>query len=136
MQPHREFSELLPKMMQLWGPRIYGEFGVTAQQFRVLQLIGREPVTVGDLSAKSNAKAPAMTRLLRRLETKGWVAKSQDPGDRRVVWLKLTEEGRAVMEQLARNREKVIEEMFDRLSPQEQQQIIQGIRLILRSLAD
>lgn len=136
MLPHREFSELFPKIMQYMGPQIYGESGVTAQQFRVLQLIGRESVTVGDLSTRSNAKAPAMTRLLRRLEAKGWVSKSQDPGDRRVIWLELTDEGRAVMEELARNREKVIEEMFARLSPEEQRQIIEGIRLILKSLTE
>lgn len=136
MLPYREFSELFPKIMQLMGPKIYGESGVTAQQFRVLQLIGREPVTVGDLSIRSNAKAPAMTRLLTRLEAKGWVAKSQDPGDRRVVWLQLTDEGRAEMEKLARNREKVIEEMFARLSPGDQQKIIESIRLILKSLTE
>ncbi len=136
MLPHREFSELFPKIMELMGPKIYGESGVTAQQFRALRLIGREPVTVGDLSNKSNAKAPAMTRLLRRLETKGWVAKSQDAGDRRVVWLKLTDEGRAVMQRIARNREQVIEEMFNRLSVEEQQQITTGIRLILKSLTE
>lgn len=136
MLPYQEFSELLPKMMQLMGPKIYGEYGVTAQQFRVLQLIGREPVTVGDLSTRSNAKASAMTRLLRRLEAKGWVAKSQDPVDRRVVWLALTEEGRTMMEELGRNRENVIEEMFDKLSPKEQQQIIEGFRLILKSLTE
>lgn len=136
MLPYQQFSELLPKMMQLMGPKIYGEYGVTAQQFRVLQLIGREPVTVGDLSVKSNAKAPAMTRLLRRLEAKGWVAKSQDPGDRRVVWLELTEEGRAMMEKLARNREDVIEEMFAKLSTKDQQRIIDGFRLIVKSLTE
>jgi len=136
MLPYREFSESFPKIMELMGPKVYGESGITAQQFRVLKLIGREPVTVGDLSSRSNAKAPAMTRLLRRLETKGWVAKSQDPGDRRVVWMELTDEGRAVMEKLARNREKVIQDMFNKLSAQEQKQIIDGIRLILKSLSE
>ena len=136
MIPHREFSELFPRMMELMGPKIYGESGVTAQQFRVLRLIGREPVTVGDLSNRSNAKASAMTRLLRRMETKGWVAKSQDAGDRRVVWLKLTNEGQAVMEKISHNRDRVFQEIFSKLSAEQQQQIIESIRLILKSLSE
>lgn len=133
--PYQEFSELFPQIMVLMGPKIYGESDVTAQQFRVLRIIGGGPVTVGEISNHINSKLSAAARLLRRLEVKGWIVKKQDENDRRVFWLELTPEGRSLMESLARRRERVIEEMFDRLSPAEQGVIVEGIKLLLRSLA-
>lgn len=133
MQPYKEFSELLPNLMILMGPKIYGELGVTAQQFSFLRDIGHGPVTVGELSAKRKAKLPAVTRLIRRLEEKGWVQRKQDDADRRMVWLELTAEGRTLLEKLARNREKVFAEMFAKIPPDEQKKIVEGFRMLLDS---
>ena len=134
MQPYKEFSELLPKLMTMMGPQIYDEFGVTAQQFSYLRDIGNGPISVGELSSKRNAKLPAVTRLIRRLEEKGWVARKQDDIDRRVVWLELTKQGRAFMEKLARKREKVFDKMFSKINHEDQIKIVAGFRMLLNSL--
>lgn len=136
MQPYQEFSKLLPQIMVLMGPKIYGEFDITAQQFRVLRIIGRGPVTVGEISGHINSKVSAAARLLRRLEVKGWIEKKQDRDDRRVFWLELTPEGRNLLELMEKRREQVIKEMFARLSPEEQQTIVSGFNLLLKSLTD
>ncbi|PKM82920.1 MAG: hypothetical protein CVU89_01935 [Firmicutes bacterium HGW-Firmicutes-14] len=136
MQPYREFSELFPQVMVLMGPKIYGESDVTAQQFRVLRIIGQGPVTVGEISHHINSKLSAAARLLRRLETKGWIIKKQDENDRRVFWLELTDEGCQLIKVMGNHRDEVIKEMFDRLIPEEQEVIVRGIKLLLKSLAD
>ena len=136
MYPYQEFSELFPQVMVYMGPKIYGESDVTAQQFRVLKIIGRGTVTVGDISNHINSKLSAAARLIRRLEVKGWLVKRQDEHDRRVFWVELTSEGRELMETLEKRREKVIEEMFEKLSPAEQETIVNGIKLLLKSLVE
>lgn len=136
MHPYQEFGELFPQVMVLMGPKIYGETDITAQQFRVLRIIGRSPITVGEISNHINSKLSAAARLLRRLETKGLLVKRQDDIDRRVFWLELTAQGRDLMEKLGTRRENVIKEMFDKLSVREQETIAEGIRLLLKSLAD
>ena len=135
-RPYQVFSELFPQIMVLMGPKIYGETDVTAQQFRVLRIIGQGPVTVSEISNHINSKLSAAARLLRRLEVKGWIFKKQDENDRRVFWLELTPEGRKLMESLAKQRDSVIKEMFDRLTVQEQKTIVEGINLLLKSLAE
>jgi len=135
-RPYQVFSELFPQVMVLMGPKIYGGTDVTAQQFRVLRIIGRGTVTVGEISNHINSKLSAAARLLRRLELKGWIVKKQDENDRRVFWLELTPEGRKLMESLAKRRDSVIKEMFDRLTVQEQKTIVEGINLLLKSLAE
>ena len=134
--PYQEFSEIFPQAMVLMGPKIYGEADVTALQFRVLGIIGHGSVTVGEISNHINSKLSAVARLLRRLELKGWIVKKQDDNDRRVFWLELTDEGRKFMESVGRRREKVIKEMFDKLSEPEQRTIVEGINLLLKSLAE
>lgn len=134
--PYQVFSELFPQIMVLMGPKIYGGTDVTALQFRVLRIIGRGPVTLGEVSNHINSKLSAAARLLRRLEEKGWIVKKQDDNDRRVFWLELTGEGRDFMESLEQRRDKVIKEMFDKLSVPEQQTIIEGINLLLKSLTE
>lgn len=134
MRPYQEFSELFPQIMVLMGPKIYGQSDVTPQQFKVLRIIGKGSATVGEVSNSINSKLPAAARLLRRLEEKGWIVKRQDIQDRRVFWLELTEQGHELLSTMSRRREQVIQEMFDKLSTQEQEQIANGIRLLLKSL--
>lgn len=134
MLPYQEFSELFPQIMVLMGPKIYGESEVTAQQFRVLKIIGRGPVTLGEISGSINSKLSAAARLLRRLEVKGWILKKQDKNDRRIFWLELTPEGHQLIKSLAERRDRVIKEIFDRLSVEEQNSIVKGIHLLLKSL--
>lgn len=136
VQPYQEFSEVFPQIMVLMGPKIYGESDVTAQQFRVLRIIGHGPVTVGEISNHVNSKISAAARLLRRMETKGWIKKKQDDNDRRVFWLELTAGGRKLMESLESRRDRVFKEMFDRLTEKEQETIVKGINLIVKSLAE
>lgn len=136
MMPYLEFSELFPQIMVLMGPKIYGGTDVTAQQFRVLRIIGHGPVTVGEISSHINSKLSAAARLLRRMEVKGWIVKRQDENDRRVFWLELTREGRQLMVSLERRREKVFKEMFDKLTASEQETIVKGVHLILQSLIE
>lgn len=136
MYPYEEFSELFPQIMVLMGPKIYGESEVTPQQFRVLRIIGQSPTTVGEISHSINSKLSAAARLLRRLEEKGWIVKRQDLQDRRVFWLELTQQGQALLLSMSQRREQVIQEMFNKLSSQEQIQIADGIRLLLKSLTE
>lgn len=135
MAPYLEFCELFPQIMVLAGPKIYGGTDVTAQQFRVIKIIGHGPVTVGEIANHINSKLSAAARLLRRLEVKGWIIKRQDENDRRVFWLELTKEGRQLMVSVESRREKVFKEMFDKLTVPEQETIVKGIHLIVQSLA-
>lgn len=136
MHPYQRFSESFPRAMVLMGPKIYGESGITAQQFRAIRDIGSGIITVGELSAKLSVKLPAAARLIRRLEEKGWVTRAQDKTDRRVFWLDLTEDGRSFMEELQARREEVIREMFDKLSPVEQETVAKGMELLIKSLTE
>ncbi|RQS63461.1 MarR family transcriptional regulator [Burkholderia sp. Bp8963] len=67
---------------------------LTAQQVGVILLLSRGYVrTPFELSRKMSYDSGSMTRLLDRLERKGFIVRSRSEQDRRVIELSLTERG-------------------------------------------
>ncbi|MCH8947301.1 MAG: MarR family transcriptional regulator [Acidobacteria bacterium] len=62
------------------------------------------PLTLGELAAAEQVKAPTMTRIVAALEQNGLVARRVDSEDRRVVHLRATAKGARVLHQARRRR--------------------------------
>ncbi len=74
------------------------EHGLTAAQWAPLWMIATgQAGTAQELTCALSLDAGAMTRLLDRMEAKGLVARERSSDDRRVVRLRLTDAGQAVM---------------------------------------
>jgi DNA-binding MarR family transcriptional regulator len=71
-----------------------GPLGFTVSEWRVLAtLAGDEPISVGRLAELSITKQPTVTRLLDRMEAKGYVERLANDGDRRVTLVRITPAG-------------------------------------------
>ena len=67
---------------------------LTMQQLRVLTLVAREPGLTGqELGRRLGVSAPTASGLVERLVEKGLLERAEDPLDRRVRRLNLTEDG-------------------------------------------
>lgn len=66
-------------------------------QFLALKLLGQEaPMTPVELARKLHYNPGALTRLLDKLEQRGYLKRVPDPDDRRALRLELTGKGRAL----------------------------------------
>ena len=66
---------------------------LTMQQMRVVTLVAREPgLTVHELGRRLGVSAPTATGQVHRLAEKGQLERTEDPQDRRVRRLSLTED--------------------------------------------
>jgi len=75
--------------------------GLTANQWRPLLLILHRGIdTPAELARALDVDTGATTRMLDRLESKGFVRRERVPEDRRVVKIVLTDEGRAVADRI------------------------------------
>lgn len=77
--------------------------GLSGPQYNVLRILrgaGDEGLTCGGIVDRLIARDPDMTRLLDRLEKLGFIARSRDSADRRVVTTRLTDDGFAILEEL------------------------------------
>jgi DNA-binding MarR family transcriptional regulator len=66
----------------------------------VLWAAAAGPRRITELAEREGCTQPAITRLVDRLQGRGWVVREPDPGDGRVVLVSLTAEGRAVADRL------------------------------------
>jgi len=81
--------------------RAVAPLGLTAQQIGViLMLSSRRASTPFDLSRAMSYDSGSMTRLLDRLEKKGFVVRTRSDADRRMVKLELTPQGHEAARQL------------------------------------
>jgi len=71
---------------------------VSSAQFIILVTLSMDTAkSASDLCKYISYDAGAMTRMIDRLEEKGLLRRSRDPGDRRLVNLELTEKGREAL---------------------------------------
>ena len=95
-------NDYLPALLAQASQLISGEFhrivvakGFTVSEWRVLAtLAGGEPMSVGRLAQVSITKQPTVTRLLDRMEAKGYVKRLENEGDRRITPVQITPAGR------------------------------------------
>ena len=96
-------------------------------QFEVLLRLGRTPgdeLTMSDLAQQLGVTAGGATRLVDRVLQAGWVARRACTSDRRVQHVRLTVEGRAVLEQALRtHRDDLAQRLTSRLDTEERAQL-------------
>jgi DNA-binding MarR family transcriptional regulator len=87
---------------ELTADKHVAAIGVTAAQFIVMARLAasERKKSASDLCKEMSYDAGAMTRMIDRLESKGLVRRARCPQDRRLVYLELTEQGRAVYPRL------------------------------------
>jgi DNA-binding MarR family transcriptional regulator len=68
--------------------------GLNATDLRCLDWLVEGPRSAGDLAMLTDLSSAATTTLIDRLDGKGYVRRTPDPGDRRRVLVELTEPGR------------------------------------------
>jgi DNA-binding MarR family transcriptional regulator len=67
--------------------------GVQYNTLRILRGAGKEGLTCGEISERLITKDSDVTRLLERLENRGFIVRERDPNDRRHVITKITKKG-------------------------------------------
>jgi DNA-binding MarR family transcriptional regulator len=119
---------------------VSGEFARALQARRVsvaewvaLRLIQQyEKLTPAHLADTVGMTRGAVSKVVEKLEAKGWIARSTNPEDNRSQWLSLTRQGRLLIPKLAELADKNDKHFFGCLDKQEQA----ALRHLLQKLTD
>ncbi|AYO31098.1 MarR family transcriptional regulator [Biomaibacter acetigenes] len=88
--------------------------GITRVQWIALYYLGKyEGINQKELAEKMNIKSSTVARLLDRMEKDGLVKRQENPEDRRVTKIRLTEKGKELREKFLPEGEKM-SEIFSR----------------------
>jgi DNA-binding MarR family transcriptional regulator len=100
--------------------RQQAEAGITPSMLSALSSAERQgPLTMSDLCGAEQVQPPTMTRIVAALVEAGLIAREADPGDGRVVWVKVTPEGRRLLERSRRRKEAYLARALASLEPRE-----------------
>ncbi|MET0269361.1 MAG: helix-turn-helix domain-containing GNAT family N-acetyltransferase [Sphingomonas sp.] len=102
---------------------------------RLLFEIARQaPVAANILQTQLGIDRGYLSRMLARFETRGWIARDRTGGDGRTRPISLTTAGRAAFDQIDRRQRAAVAQDLTRLSPVEQDDLVQALtraRLLL-----
>lgn len=98
---------------------------VTLPQFFVLESLYRSgECKMSDIAKYINVTTAAMTGVVERLVRDGYVVRTSDDKDRRIVMVKLTPKGNAVLMRVMRKRKEAFVKVFGMISQEEREQYL------------
>ena len=150
-QWHRERPDLDPSAKQITGRIIrlsgifqqayaegFASLGINESDFGVLAPLRRAgapfELTPTELARHRMMTSGGMTAAIDRLERKGLVTRAPNPADRRGSLVRLTEEGREIMDAAMARHADIEHEMVAGLSSKERDGLVPLLRALLRSV--
>jgi len=107
--------------------------GLSPQQYNVLRILrgAKGPLNCTEIANRMINRDPDMTRLLDRMETRGWIERARAVEDRRVVLASITESGMALLAELDEPVTECHRRQFSGLDAERKAQITEALKLLL-----
>jgi DNA-binding MarR family transcriptional regulator len=122
-----KLEELIIKLMRRVHTKMDDKiaYGITGSQFFVMKSIyERGRATVSTVAEDIGVSLSAITALVDKLAKAGYVTRSRDGEDRRLVWLEVTAQGEEVLRNCLAGRRLLIKEFLARLSENDLEQLV------------
>jgi len=114
----------------LWKQAL--ELDLNYSQAQVLFLVAKNPgALMGTVARSFGITLPAVTQVVDRLESKGFLERSENPQDRRQVRLFLTREGEGLARRLEALQVEGLGRVLKRLSAADRKDVIHGIERLV-----
>jgi DNA-binding MarR family transcriptional regulator len=111
------------------------ELNLTNHQYTVLSMLrDREPLSSSDLSRRLYVTAQTMNAVVSGLEKSGCVARSEDPSNRRILSVRLTERGRKLVAKCEVIVDRIEADAFSVISKSKLQDLRKTTKLLLDDL--
>ncbi|HEX8513628.1 MAG TPA: MarR family transcriptional regulator [Allosphingosinicella sp.] len=112
-----------------------GVDSVSSARLWVLSLLrSGGPMSLADLAAAQEVKAPTMSRIVEALVKDGLATREADPVNRRKVRIAATDEGRRRLEAGREGQVRALRERLRRLADSEQRALARGVEVLERAL--
>src|ERR1700738_533948 len=111
------------------------EFGLTGTQYNALRILrgaGPEGLPCREIGERMITRDPDVTRLLDRLEDRGFVQRARAKHDRRVIYGKITAAGLKLLREMDGPLEKFGREMLHHVGQEKLKQLIELLELVRR----
>ena len=123
---YRTLDAVMPRFR-----KIFNEFGLTEQQWRVLRVLwDQEAVTLNRLAAQTLIPAPSLVGIVDRLERDELVTRQRSEADRRKVNVVLTSQGAALEDDIMPRVASEYAELKRSVDPDTWDRVLDGLNAI------
>jgi len=138
-QPADPFNATLQEWIEIFMRRSIRNFihysrecGLSMSQIGALFYLHRKGISgVTDLGDNLGVTSAAASQMLERLVQQGLIQRSEDPIDRRVKQIILTDKGRQTLKESFHGHQGWLDNLVDNLSEDEKNQIISALRILI-----
>ncbi len=142
MQTTKPFVPSLKELVEVMMRRSMRAFfayakenNISMSQFGALGHIARGASGVSDIGDDLGISSAAASQMLERLVQQGLILRSEDPHDRRVKQIVLTEKGTELLHGSWQARQSWLEDLVVLLSPEEQAQITASLAILIDKIS-
>jgi len=123
----------MSRSMRGWG-LFAKSLGLSMPPFSVImQLHHRGACGMSESSERFEITPAAASQLVDKLVQSGYVAREEDPHDRRAKLLNLTDKGRAIIQQGIEERYRWVDQLAEKLTADERAQISEALKIMTRA---
>jgi DNA-binding MarR family transcriptional regulator len=125
--------------LRMLEDELFARFDLTPQQYNALRLLKAEhPAAIPTLTLANRlvSRAPDITRLLDKLEQRGLIERERLADNRRVVQVRLTESGMALLDELSEPLKDCHARQLGHLSSVQLKQLCELLRLARAPMED
>ena len=131
----KEVVRLQSEMGRVFGPHsseAWMDLNLTIGQLKTLFFLAFEGSTsLGKLAEALNVTPPNVTGIVERLVEQGLVSRDENPENRRMLLLTLTDAGKNLLSDLRHNDTRYMNNLFKKLSDDDLKALAQGLRAVL-----
>jgi DNA-binding MarR family transcriptional regulator len=111
--------------------------GITPSQLSALSTVAKlGEISLGELASIERIAPPTMTRIVARLEERGWLERRVDSSDRRVAKVAVTVTGQSLLDETRNRRDAFLAARLQNLSPEELEVVERAVPLLERIAVD
>ena len=134
-----EYIEILVKLrkiirsINLESKKVEKQFGISIPQLLILQFLSKQEdykTTAKDIKEYINLNASTVSGIITRLESKGLIAKSPKPSDKRTVFIVLTAKGADLLISSPTTLQEKISKKLKQLSPEKIEELNDSIEFL------
>ena len=114
-----------------WFRPLFSDFDLTEQQWRVIRVLYEtEKLEISELARQTSILPPSMSGILKRLEARNLIIRTQDESDQRRVWISLHADALGLMDKIGPRYEQTMAELETLLGRDEVDQLIRTLEKI------
>ena len=128
----KDIAIIIPRLMQTFFSSIRecSDDHIPVAHFRIIAMLMEKPMKISDLAKSQNISKASISDSVKMLYERGWVVKIEDPQDRRIVFLEVSEDGKKRMEEMFEKLRQIIQSKLSQTPERELLVIHESLRIL------